>query len=193
MEISARFHFKEQHQRDSQDAGRMKIPMHLTKPRAIWFLWAWGLIYENEANTEDFRGKNCYFWKTIYNKGCPFISCFLLLLMQPPSWQNRSKETSENKLIKLLCQLGAPTPTAWLCLKLGKAWNVSSNSTLPKERCWVHHLLLATLKDDTFLTAAPIYMLFSMLFFFLLLSSSASHCGSLSIDQITFLNSQPML
>lgn len=26
-------------------------------------------MYENEANAEDFRGeKNCYFWKTIYNK-----------------------------------------------------------------------------------------------------------------------------
>lgn len=31
--------------------------MHLTKSEAIWFLWPWGLICEDEANKEDFKGK----------------------------------------------------------------------------------------------------------------------------------------
>lgn len=37
------------------------------------------------------------------------------------------------------------------------------------KQCWLHHPLLATIKDDTLLMDAPIYTLFSMPFLLSLL------------------------
>lgn len=65
-------------------------------------------------------GKLSLFFENYLQEDCPFISCFLLSLMQPQNWQKRSKETSENKLIKLLCQLGELTPTTLIMLEAGE-------------------------------------------------------------------------
>lgn len=65
-------------------------------------------------------GKLLLFLENYLWEDCPFISCFRLSLMQPRNWQNRSKETSENKLIKLLCQLGVLTPTTLIMFEAGE-------------------------------------------------------------------------
>lgn len=72
MGISAKFYFKEQHLRDSQDMGKTKIPMHLTKAQVIQLIWTWGLIYENEA-IQNTSGKKLLFFENYLQQGCSFI------------------------------------------------------------------------------------------------------------------------
>lgn len=60
------------------------------------------------------------FLENYWEQGCPFIAFFSFVVNATTELKEQIKETSENKLIKLLCQLGVLTPTTLIMLEAGE-------------------------------------------------------------------------